>query len=259
MIDVKKALNSKKDISIGSWITIPNRTIAEIMKNAGFSWLCIDLEHTTITLEQAGDLIAVIDSPQCSPLVRLSSNDSVQIKRVMDAGAHGIIVPMVCTRDDVVNAYKSMHYPPVGKRGVGLSRAQNYGADDGFSKYKSWLKENAVLIAQIEHIDAVNNLDELLQMSELDGYIIGPYDLSASMGIPGEFDHPNFLKAMQRIEQAVKKFDKPGGLHIVEPDKDKLQETIEKGLRFIAYSVDIRMLDNVCKEGLSSISRVGNE
>ena len=84
MNNLKKALTSKSELSLGSWITIPNRTIAEIMKEAGFDWLCIDLEHTVITIEQAGDLIATIDSPNCSPLVRLSSNDSVQIKKVMD-------------------------------------------------------------------------------------------------------------------------------------------------------------------------------
>ncbi len=251
MNNLKKALTSKSELSIGSWITIPNRTIAEIMKEAGFHWLCVDLEHTIITIEQAGDLIAAIDSSNCSPLVRLSSNDSVQIKRVMDAGAHGIIVPMICTKEDVLHAYKSMHYPNEGFRGVGLARAQKYGA--AFSEYQNWLKESAVLIAQIEHIDAVNNLDELLTMDELDGYIIGPYDLSASMGIPGQFTHPEYLNAMKKIEDAVQKYDKPGGLHIVEPDPDKLNESINKGLRFIAYSVDIRMLDQTCRKGLASI------
>ncbi|CBW25316.1 6 2,4-dihydroxyhept-2-ene-1,7-dioic acid aldolase [Halobacteriovorax marinus SJ] len=257
MIKVKEELKSNNKISIGSWITIPNRIIAEIMKNAGYSWVCIDLEHTMITLEQAGDLIAAIDSKECSPLVRLSSNDSVLIKRVMDAGAHGVIVPMVKTKDDVLNAFESMHYPPLGKRGVGLARAQKYGV--AFDDYQKWLLENSVLIAQIEHIDAVQNIKELLEMNELDGYIVGPYDLSASMGIAGEFDHPDFISVMKKIEDAIKKYNKPGGLHVVEPDTSKLKEVIEKGYRFIAYSVDMRMLDKSCREGVDLAYRVADE
>lgn len=247
-MNLKSKLRQNKEVTLGSWITIPNRSIAEIMCNAKFDWLCVDLEHTVTTIEQAGDLIAIIDANNCAPLVRLSSNDPVQIKRVMDAGAHGIIVPMINSKEDVLAAYKAMHYPNKGFRGVGLARAQKYGA--GFEDYKKWLNESSVLIAQIEHIDAVNNLEEILTMEELDGYIIGPYDLSASLGVPGDFQHPDFLSAMKKIEDAITKYNKPGGLHIVEPDPEKLKEVIAKKLRFIAYSVDIRMIDVSCRKAI---------
>ena len=96
------------DVCLGSWITLGDSGIAEIMSNAGFDWLVVDLEHTTISIDQAGELIRTIDLAGCAPLVRLTSNNSDQIKRVMDAGAHGIVVPMVNSVDDIKNAIVSL-------------------------------------------------------------------------------------------------------------------------------------------------------
>jgi 2-dehydro-3-deoxyglucarate aldolase len=113
-----------KDLTVGSWITLGNTSIAEILANAGYDWLVVDLEHTTISLEQAGELIRTIELAGVSPLVRLTNNDENQIKRVMDAGAHGIVVPMVKSADDAKYAVAATRYPPLGNRGVGLARAQ---------------------------------------------------------------------------------------------------------------------------------------
>ena len=183
--------------TIGSWITLSNTGIAEIMANAGFDWIVVDLEHSMISIETAGELIRVIDLAGVPPLVRLTSNHPDQIKRVMDAGAHGIIVPMVKTKGDAEQAVSSVYYPPKGIRGVGLARAQDYGI--GFHEYRDWLEENAIIIVQIEHIDAVNNLKDILSVDGVDGYIIGPYDLSASLGVSGEFDHSFMIEAMNEI------------------------------------------------------------
>ena len=113
--------------SIGSWITLGHPAIAEIMADTGFDWLTVDLEHSTITIREAEDLIRIIELKGVIPLVRLTSNSSDQIKRVMDAGAHGVVVPMVCSGDDARAAVAAVRYPPVGKRGVGLARPQGYG------------------------------------------------------------------------------------------------------------------------------------
>ena len=123
----------KKEVTIGSWITLGHPSVAEIMAKAGFDWLTVDMEHSAITLHQAQQLIQVIELSGVVPLVRVGENDPNLIKRVMDAGAHGVIVPMVNSKEDAEKAVRSVKYPPRGFRGVGLARAQKYGADfEGF-------------------------------------------------------------------------------------------------------------------------------
>jgi 2-dehydro-3-deoxyglucarate aldolase len=252
MMTLKEKLDNRT-LTVGSWITLAHPAIAEIMAKAGFDWLTVDLEHSVITIREAEELIRVIDLCGTVPLVRLSANDPVQIKRVMDAGAHGIIVPMVNTRAEADEAASAVHYPPRGRRGVGLARAQGYGVT--FQLYKDWLETNAVMIVQIEHIDAVNNLEDILSVPGVDGYFIGPYDLSASMGLPGQFDHPDMVAAIEKIKQIGSKLEKPGGLHIVEPDITQLEERINEGFKIIAYSLDTRMLDTACRAALKKVRR----
>ena len=247
---LKERLSSGQ-LTLGSWITLGHPAIAEIMARAGFDWLTVDLEHSTITLDQAGQLIRVCDLCGAPPLVRLPANDPVPIKRVMDAGAHGIIVPMVNTPEEAAAAVAALRYPPDGVRGVGLARAQGYGAS--FEDYRAWLAQEAVVIVQIEHILAVENLEAILAVEGVDGFIVGPYDLSGSLGRPGEFEHPDMLAAMERITQVVRRGGKPGGLHVVEPDPEELQRRVDEGYRFLAYSVDIRMLDVACRQGLGQL------
>lgn len=235
----------KNKAKIGSWITLPSPSIAEIMAKSGFDWLAVDLEHSAINITQAEDLIRTIDLCGAKPLVRLTSNDKNQIKRVMDSGSHGIIVPMINSLSDLEYSYKALKYPPSGNRGVGLARAQGYGRK--FNHYLDWQSSEPLLIAQIEHIDAVNNIEEILSYEHLDAIIIGPYDLSGSLGVPGEFNHPDFIAAISRIEEVSKELDLPKGIHVIEPDIDEVNHRIEEGYKMIAYSLDIRMLDSQCK------------
>ena len=169
----------EKVLTIGSWITIGHPAVAEIMANAGFDWLVIDLEHSVIGIEKAGELIRVIDLCGISPLVRVTSNNPDQIKRLMDSGAHGIIVPMVNSYEDAVKAVSATRYQPKGTRGVGLGRAQGYGTK--FGEYFEWQKNGPIVIVQIEHIDAIKQIDKILTVPGVDGFLIGPYDISCSI------------------------------------------------------------------------------
>ncbi len=236
------------ELTVWTWISLDHQAIAEIMVKAGFDWVVVDLEHSVITLREAEELIRVIDLGGSVPLVRLSTNDPVQAKRVMDAGAHGIIVPMINSKEDVAKAVASIHYPDKGVRGVGLARAQGYGTK--FHEYAEWLKKEAVVVIQIEHVEAVKNIKEILSCDDVDGYIIGPYDLSASMGLAGQFDHPDVVAALKKIREAGAALKKPGGLHVVEPNPEELKSRIKEGFQFIAYSVDFRMLDVACRTGM---------
>jgi 2-dehydro-3-deoxyglucarate aldolase len=254
MNDIPKSIKSRisdNNIVIGSWITLAHPAIAEIMARAGFDWLTIDLEHSVITIREAEELIRIIDLCGVVPLVRLSSNDPVQIKRVMDAGAHGVIVPMVNTAEEARKAVESVCYPPNGKRGVGLARAQGYG--NSFENYKDWLNNESIIIVQIEHIKAVENLDAILSVDGVDGFIVGPYDLSGSLGVPGQFDDKVMNEAMNKISAYVRNSSKISGYHIVEPDLDQFQQRALEGYRFLAFSVDFRMLDTCCRSVIKSI------
>jgi len=236
------------DVCLGAWITISNPIIAEIFANAGYDWVVVDLEHSSISIDQAGNLIRVIDLAGSSPLVRLTANDKDLIKRVMDSGAHGIVVPNVKTPDDAQEAVLATRYQPYGSRGVGLGRAQDYGP--GFRRYLDWQKEGPLVIVMIEDKSALNRLGEIFNVHGVDGFLIGPYDLSCSMGIPGDFENPRFLEAIDSIVNAGRKAKCPAGFHLVEPSPTGLKELISEGYQFIAYGVDIRMLDLAARLGI---------
>lgn len=246
-LNLKSKLNNKQP-TIGSWLTLSNSSIAEIFSNAGFDWVLVDLEHSVISISDAGELIKVIELSGSSPLVRPTSLDANLIKRIMDAGAHGIIAPMVNSVEDAVLAVSATRYEPAGIRGVGLGRAHGYGTK--FDEYFEWQKKSSIVIVQIEHIKAFEDLENILSVDGVDGFIIGPYDLSCSMGIPGEFDNPEFTKVLEEILETGMKIGCPAGIHIVEPDIKKLEKALNDGYKFIGYSVDFRILDNVVREGI---------
>jgi 2-dehydro-3-deoxyglucarate aldolase len=246
-----KARLARQELTIGTWITLAHPAVAEIMGRAGFDWVVIDTEHSVIDTSDIQPLLQALDATGCPALVRLTSNHPDQVKRAMDAGATGIMVPMVASAAQAQAAVDAVYYPPRGQRGVGLARAQAYGA--GFRDYVEWLERNAVVIAMIEHVDAIDRMDEILGVTGIDGFIIGPYDLSASMGKPGEFDDAEVIAAITAIRDGGVAAGKPGGLHVVEPDWPLLRRHIDSGFRFLGYGVDIRILDAVCRRDLAAI------
>jgi len=241
----------KKKFSVGSWITLNNLSIAEIMADAGFDWLCIDLEHTAIDYNHAQHLILTIQSKGLKAFVRVGENNSRIIKRVLDAGADGIIVPMVNSKSDALKAVSSVKYPPIGKRGVGLSRAQGYGFN--FEDYRDKISEDIILIAQIEHINAVNNLEEIIETDGIDGTFIGPYDLSGSLGKPGEYHDLNVKEAIKRYESIALTYDKLIGYHSVPVDYKLVLEKKSKGYNFIAFSLDTLFLGTIIRNQIKKI------
>jgi 2-keto-3-deoxy-L-rhamnonate aldolase RhmA len=247
MSSLKKKL-ANQELTIGSWISFGYPPTCEIMAKAGFDWLVIDMEHTAIDTWQQQQLIQVIDLAGCTPLVRVGSNDALLIKRAMDAGAHGVVVPMVNTREDAMRAVSAVKYPPAGTRGVGLARAQAYGM--GFEAYSKWNQAESVVIVQIEHIKGVENIDEILSVDGVDGFIIGPYDLSGSLGMPGNFTHPAMLAALEKVSLAIQKKTKAAGYHIVHSDHEALKQKVVQGYTFIAYGDDmVFYAEKIAEEG----------
>jgi len=249
-MSLKQKLKNNQ-LTIGSWIMIGHPISVEVMALAGFEWLVIDIEHTSINLETTQNLITTIQANGIKALVRVSKNEEVVIKKILDMGADGIIVPMVNSKEDAIQAVNYAKYPPVGKRGVGLYRATKYGTK--FEEYKKWVDEELVIIAQIEHINAVNNIDEILQVEGIDGTIIGPYDLSGSMGYPGEFERDDVRNAVNKVLDKCKEYNIPSGFHVVDTDPSKLQEKINQGCTFLAYGIDYFFMRDNAIDGMNKI------
>jgi 2-dehydro-3-deoxyglucarate aldolase len=241
-----------KKTQIGSWITLNNPSVAEIMADAGFDWLCIDMEHSVTDYFEAQQLIMAIQSKGIKAFVRVGENNQRIIKRVLDAGADGIIVPSVNSVADAIKAVQSVKYPPIGTRGVGLARAQSYGF--GFDEYKEGKANEIVLIAQIEHINAVNDLETIINVEGIDGTFIGPYDLSGSIGKPGMWDDDQVKKALIQYETIAKQYDKWIGFHVIQPDIKLINEKVDKGYNFIAFSLDVLFLGTKIREQLSILT-----
>ncbi len=242
---LKKRIHDRER-TLGSWLSFGFTPVCEMMAGMGFDWLVVDMEHTAIDTWQMMQLIQTIDLHGVVPLVRVGANDQLLIKRAMDAGAHGVVVPMINTAEEARHAVDSVYYPPRGKRGVGLSRAQDYGT--GFPEYKQWADQSTVLIVQVEHIDAVRNLDAIMDVEGVDGFIVGPYDLSGSLGHPGNFKHPDVVKALETVKRKMSDPNICGGYHVVQSNHDDLQEKIDDGYRFIAYGDDMVFLAEKLRE-----------
>jgi 2-dehydro-3-deoxyglucarate aldolase len=229
--------------SIGSWMQIPSTSIAEIMGDAGYDWIAVDLEHGSMSTSQLPDLFRAIELGGTLPIARLAHGHLKDAKDALDAGAAGIIIPMIETAEQLQSIIQYACWPPEGIRGVGFSRANLFGKY--FAEYREEARKT-LIIAQIEHINAVNNLEKILKVPGLDGIIIGPYDLSASMNITGEFDNPIFSEAFNKILKVCSKLKKVAGVHIVQPNPVELEKRINEGFQFIAYSIDSVFINESC-------------
>jgi 2-dehydro-3-deoxyglucarate aldolase len=230
--------------SIGSWIQVPHASIAEIMGQAGYDWVAVDMEHGSVSPGQLPDLFRALELGGTLPLVRLAQGHPKDCKQALDSGAGGVIVPMVVNGSQLEQMRNACCWPPTGTRGVGFSRANLFGKH--FTAYTEEAQA-PLLVAMIEHVRAVENLDEILAIAGLDAVFIGPYDLSASMGLTAQFEHADFAKAMKRVREACARRHVACGVHVVAPDPVQLRKRIEEGYRFIAFSIDAVFLNDAAR------------
>lgn len=225
--------------SIGSWIQLPHASIAEIMGQAGYDWVAVDMEHGAIAAHQLPDLFRALELGGTLPLARLAQGKVKDCKQALDAGAGGVIIPMVESAEQLEAVRDSCSWPPAGNRGVAFSRANLFG-----KHFDAYVEEaqSPLLVAMIEHIAAVDHIDAILSVAGLDAILIGPYDLSASMGLIAQFEAPFFSETIARIRLAADSKQIPCGIHVVEPSDVELKEKLVEGYRFIAYSIDSVML-----------------
>lgn len=250
----KQLLRDDK-VALGTWIMVGHPVVAEICAGEGFDWVCLDMEHTATDMRAMMEVVLAVRGSDCDLLVRMPDCDAALAKIYLDAGASGLVVPFVNTADMARKAVSIAKYPPEGMRGAALSRASDYGRN--FSSYYSTHNQNVVVIVMLEHIDAVENIDDILSVPGIDGTFIGPYDLSASLGLAGQLDHPEVAAAQEKVLDACRRHGIPAGIHCVPMRSELVQQRIDDGYRFIACSMDTEMLMHGCREILKGTRRGG--
>ncbi|WP_174410751.1 HpcH/HpaI aldolase family protein [Desulfovibrio psychrotolerans] len=227
--------------TVGSWMQIPSPDVAELMGNSGYDWIAVDLEHGAFTRSDLPDTFRAIDLGGSLPFARVADCTMTSIKGALDSGAAGLIFPMIESRKQLDDAISLSLYPPNGIRGVGYCRGNLFG-----KQFEQGVAANPDLFfcAQIEHVRAIDNLSAILAHPRLDAIMVGPYDLSGSMGLTGQFGHSDFTQALSRIAESARSACIPMGLHVVQPDAAALRSKIEEGYQFIAYGIDSVFLYN---------------
>ena len=238
---LRDKLTSK--VSIGTWMQIPSSIVANILSRQSFDWVVVDLEHGRFDNFIIGDLFNTIKSNNCLPFARLLSPCcQSEISSVLDAGAAGLIFPKIESLDQSRAIYNFSRLPPAGSRGVSFCHANNYGLD--FSEYIQ--SENfPFLVGMIESSACVHNLQEIITADIFDAFIVGPYDLSASLGVTGDFTNSIFLNTLDTIYNILISSNVPFGVHIVYPSANELNKSLERGCTFIPYGIDTTFLSTV--------------
>ena len=230
-------------ISIGTWLQLDCSAVAEILGHCGYDWAAVDLEHGQFSSSRLPDMFRALELGGTLPFARLAQGEPKEIKQVLDAGAKGLIFPMVEQAEALASMISHAYYPPAGQRGVGFSRANLYGMY--FQDYRKNHLENLFMVAQVESRKGFENLEQILKVKGLDAIMVGPYDLSGSMGITAQFDHPDFIKCLDTIETVCCASHVALGYHVVQPDLEQVKEKMAKGYQFIAYGTDAVFL--LCK------------
>jgi len=251
---VKKKLKNG-EISIGTWLNIPSPFSAERCARVGFDWLIIDMEHNPINIETAANMILAINQTNTAPLVRIPWNHPEHIKRILDAGAWGILVPMVCSKEEAEQAVKAAKYHPEGIRSNGGGRyGMSFDADR--NTYTSQANNEIMVAIQIEHIDAVNRADEILSVPGIDACFIGPNDLMTSMGMLGRMDieAPEVKEALIHVVETANKYGVAPGMHV--GSGEVAIRRAKEGFRFIAVSTEMNLMLSALDEVKSLISTI---
>jgi len=228
---LKRKLNDGK-VVVGSFVYVPSSKLTEIIGLSGFDFVVIDMEHGPIDMGPAEDMIRAADVAGVTPIVRVSHNTKHLIMRAFDIGAHAIHIPDINTESDARGAVSSSKYGPVGKRGMAGVRALGYGLKGPLSEHAPQANAETMIIAHIEDIESIRNLDALLDVDGIDIYYLGPTDLSNSMGIPGQVGDP---KVKQLVDDAITRIAKAGKIAgCISVDSQAAKRYIDLGARYIA-------------------------
>ena len=246
-----RARLKRRDPLLGTMVTLASAASAEVLASLGFDWLFIDGEHGPLETRELTQILQAV-SHKTACIVRVPEAAEVPIKKVLDLGAHGIIVPQVNTAEQAANVVRWARYAPEGARGVGLARAHGYGVT--FREYVAAANREIAVIVQAEHVRAVENIEAIVRVPGIDAVLLGPYDLSASLGKMGEIDHPDVVAAIGRVTDACHAAGLPLGYFGV--TAAAVQPYAARGYTLLVAGVDTLYLANGAKAMLEELRRV---
>ncbi len=237
---IKKFRNKLKlKFAVSGWMQISSPEIAEILSQRKFDSIVLDFEHGSFSTSDLNNIFRAIENNDKISLVRLPNHSTEDLGQIFDAGCGGIIIPNIDHPDQLNKIIKKCHFSPNGNRGVGYSRANNYG-----NNFYNYNKENRpIVIAMIESTKAVNNLDEILRVKHLDAILIGPYDLSASLKKPGHFKNKKFQSLLKIVKSKCFDAKIPVGIHVVQPSLKLFNKYLKEGYKFLPFSMDTVLLN----------------
>jgi 2-keto-3-deoxy-L-rhamnonate aldolase RhmA len=238
-------------ICLGATLTMNSPTVAEMLSHIGLDWLWFEMEHSSLGETDVLAMLQATNGSDVSTVIRVPWNDKTMIKRALDLGPDGIIVPLVNSREEAEYAVRAMKYPPVGERGAGLGRAQCYGMHMG--EYLETANAEVTLILMIEHVRAVENIEEILAVPGVDSVMIGTLDLSGSMGMLGNTGDPKVEGAVQKVLAACKKRKVPCGIITVAPEQTN--ERIAQGFTNLIMGIDVLFLHGAARAALGQIKK----
>ena len=237
----------------GLLITIPSPEVVEIVSRAGFDWLFFDLEHSAMGPETLQNLLRCVPD-SCFSAVRVPEATSTHVAKALEAGAEGVIFPRVSTEAQAMKAVSLCKYPPLGNRGVGVGRAQGYG--NTFSEYLGVANDRIACILQIEDELAAENAGRISAVEGVDALFMGPYDLSMSMGIPGEVTHERINTVIRQIPENV---SKETGLGILSTNPETLTEYAHLGYTLLACGLDSQLINNGARQLFDAVQKVSGK
>ena len=246
-----RARLKRRDPLLGTMVTLASAASAEVLGSLGFDWLFIDGEHGPLETRELTQILQAV-SHKTACIVRVPEAAEVPIKKVLDLGAHGIIVPQVNTAEQAANVVRSARYAPEGARGVGLARAYGYGVT--FREHVAAANREIAVIVQAEHVRAVENIEAIVRVPGVDAVLLGPYDLSASLGKMGEIDHPDVVAAIGRVTDACHAASMPLGYFGV--TAAAVQPYAARGYTLLVAGVDTLYLASGGKAMLEELRRV---
>ena len=251
----KRSLALKKrlragETTIGCWLSIPNLNIAEILAGTGFDWVLIDAEHGPFGLEGLQLVLAAFNGSKTAPIVRVPWNDAVRIKQILDLGADGVLVPMVNSPAEAKAAVSACKYPPEGTRGFGPRRASDYGRST--DAYVAQANDGTIVMLQIEHVQAVEQIDAILKVPGIDVICLGPTDLSGSAGVLRQFDHPVVVAAIDKVIARARAKGIPVCAGIAFPP-DIMRGWVAKGANFVLAMEDSTLLRQGASDALTQM------
>ncbi len=237
--ELKKRLKNRERLFAG-WISYSHPSITETFARAGFDFIFIDMEHSTISIEQGQRIIASSQSEGVPCIPRPVSHSNDYLKPLLESGADGLLIQMVETAEHVKDLIRDIKYPPIGRRTYGVNRAQAYGFD--FEEYiQSW-NAASIFMLQIESIKGVENIEQLVSFDEVDAVMIGPLDIAGSLGVPGQTTHPLVIEASRKVIEACERHGKSCGTQVADANPDTVKAVFDLGYNYAILGSDLFVL-----------------